>query len=134
MKCLVIEHLGKEKPLAVVYANLDGSFRVESADREAKDYFSLLINQVSKEHPTLPLMTGQTETKDNKIVHKTIQKQIPNTSVEYLSALWDYFNKGKPEYKGKRFRTYTNDFELGKRDRVVISGSEETIKKKTLST
>lgn len=131
MKCLVIEFLKEEKPLAIVYPNLDGTFRVESTDREAKDYFSHLINQISKENPKLPLMTGQTEIKDDKIVHKTTQKQIPNTSVEYLDALWDYFNKGKPEYKGRRFRAYTYNSQVGKRDREVITGSvEETIRKR----
>lgn len=132
MESLIITYLGEKKPLVVAYSNLDGTFRVESDDRDTKEYFSGLINKISQENPALPLMTGQTEMQGNIIIEKDIQKQVPNTDVEYLSALWDYFNRGKPEYKGRRFRAYTTEAPyFGKRDMVVITGSvEETIRKR----
>lgn len=109
MKKLVFEFLGERKSLASVFSNLDGTFRLEAEDPDAKEYFSGLINKISKENPTLPLMTGQEERQGNIIINKTIQKQVPNSDVEYLSALWDHFNKGKPEYKDRRIRAYTID-------------------------
>lgn len=112
MDALIIEFLGEKKPLASVYSSLDGTFRVESEDPDAKEYFFGLINKISQENPTLPLMTGQTERQGNITLEKEIQKQVANTDVEYLSALWDYFNKGKPEYKDRRIRAYTVDSNL----------------------
>lgn len=109
MKILYIKHFGEEKPIALVYSNLDGTFRVESEDNDAKVYFQDLIQKIASENPTLPLRSGEVEKIGDKVIHKTIQKQIDAKDEKYLDALWDYFNHQKLEYNGVRFRAYTNE-------------------------
>ena len=101
---LVIRVLGEEKPLAMVYPGLDGTFEVESEDKDAKSYFSDFINHISRENPFLPILSGQTETENGKINEKTVLTQIPREDVKYLDALCDFLNREKSEYNGKRFR------------------------------
>ena len=103
-KMLVIKALGEEKPLATVCFGLDGVLRVESEDKDAKNYFSGLINHISKGNPTLPILSGQTEMENGIINEKTISTQVPREDVRYLDALCDFLNREKSEYKGKRFR------------------------------
>ena len=55
-KMLVIKALGEENPLATVRTGLNGVFQVESNDEGAESYFFDLINHISKENPTLPIL------------------------------------------------------------------------------
>ena len=108
-KMLVIKALGEDKSLATVRADLGGIFQVESNDERTKNYFSDLINHISRENPTLPLLSGQTETKNGITNEKTISTQVSREDMRYLDALCDFLNKEKSEYRGKRFRALLTD-------------------------
>jgi hypothetical protein len=104
MWVLKISFLGDKdrKDLASVYSNEDGTFRVTTDLPEDEKYFTELINQISKDNPTLTLRGGNEEVVGSTIINRTIESIVPNNDVKYLRALWDYFNRSKDTYKGKR--------------------------------
>ena len=121
MEVLKIETSAKE-PIVTVHSNLDGTFYVEAKNREDQEYFSELINKISKENPVLSLISGEEKIQDGKIVNRTFKAEVKNTDINCLSALWDYFNKTKDNiYKGYHFYVHTTDEDSEKEKQIELN-------------
>ena len=81
MKVLKIEYSESHQPIATVFSNLDGTFRIDAENSEDQRYFSELINKISQEHPVLPLISGGEKKDGEKITSFTTKADILNTDI-----------------------------------------------------
>lgn len=100
--------------IAVVFSNLDGTFRVEANDPEVQQHFSAVIAEVARQHFELSYKTGgKTTAPDGRTIFKHGRDYVASSDPMYLTAMWDYFN-ATPEalkFKDKYIVVQTSEVE-----------------------